>query len=177
MKKLRMLIALLTVMAMFLCTATVALADGGVTEAVQQTVTGMAIEYGMRIAFTVIITMVGVLGTWLTSLVAKNKNLKNISGAIEELTEATKVTVGSLQQTVVDGLKAAHEDGKLTKYEIEMLGVQLKEKVLKKLSEPAQKVLEAASVDIEAWITDASENWINKLKVESGILLEEAKTE
>jgi predicted phage gp36 major capsid-like protein len=42
--------------------------------------------------------------------------------------------------------------------------VQLKEKTMKKLSEPTLKVLEAASVDVEAWIEDVGEDWINARK-------------
>ena len=117
---------------------------------------------------------VGVLGTWLTGLMGKNKKMQNVAAAIAELAETTQVTVGSLQQTVVDGLKAAHTDHKLTKYEIQMPGVQFKEKTMKKLSQPALKVLEAASVDVEAWIEDAGEDWINALKKESGVSIEEA---
>ena len=175
--KMKRTIALLMVMAMILCTSAFALAEAPSVAPVETAATNILIDYAVRLAFALLMTLLGVFGAWLTAVVGKNERMRTVSKAIGELIDATKTTAASLQQTVVDGLKAAHEDHKLTKEEIAMLGVQLKEKTLQKLSEPAYKVLEAASVDIEAWITDTAEEWINKMKMESGVLIAEVPEE
>lgn len=190
--KIKKAIALLMVVAVILCTSAVALADMGEnkkntapiseaneTEVVTEDALGaaamdMVIEYGVQLVFTLLMTLIGALGAWLAAVAGKNKKMQNVANAIDELVDATKTTVGSLQQTVVDGLKAASKDNKLTEDEIKMLGVQLKEKTLQKLSEPALKVLEAAGVDAEVWIEDAAEDWINTIKRESGTYIESA---
>lgn len=172
--RLKKLIAMLMVLVVIVCTSAVALADTPQPGQAETAVTNMLITYAVRIAATLLLTLISVLGAWLTALVGKNKKMQTVAVALHELVEATKTTVGSLQQKVVDNLKAAHEDGKLTKDEIKMLGAMLKDKTLQKLSQPAYEVLEAASVDIEAWIEDAAEDWIRALKLESGVLLEDA---
>ena len=76
------------------------------------------------------------------------------------------ITVGELQQTIVDDLKANAADGKLTKEEIAMLGEKLVEKTLEKMSQPVYNLLNAAGTDIIALIKGAGEDWINSLKNE-----------
>ena len=113
---------------------------------------------------TLIITLIGVLGAWLTTVLAKRAELDSINTAQQELIAAAQITVGELQQTVVDGLKASREDGKLTEEEIITLGTSLIQMTLEKRSVPAQKVLNAAGVDIVALIQGAGEDWINNMK-------------
>ena len=113
---------------------------------------------------TLIITLIGVLGAWLTTVLAKRAELDSINTAQQELIAAAQITVGELQQTVVDGLKASREDGKLTEEEIITLGTSLIQMTLEKMSVPAQKVLNAAGVDIVALIQGAGEDWINNMK-------------
>lgn len=121
-------------------------------------------EYGIQVAATLLITLIGVLGAWLTMKIGKSTQLENINAAQKEVIRATKITVGELQQTLVDNLKAAHSDGHLTKEEISQLGRQLVDMTIQKLSMPTYELLRAAAVDIEAMITGAGENWINRLK-------------
>ena len=116
------------------------------------------------IVATLIITIIGVLGAWMSTKLAKRAELDSINTAQQELITAAQLTVGELQQTVVDGLKASHEDGKLTEDEIMALGKRLIEMTLEKMSVPAQKVLNAAGVDIVALIQGAGEDWINNMK-------------
>ncbi len=71
-------------------------------------------------------------------------------------------------------MKEANANHKLTKQEINELGVMLKEKAIDKLSQPTKDALAAASVDVELWITDTAESWIIKLKNDSGLLIDEA---
>lgn len=122
------------------------------------------IENAVAIVATLLMTLIGVLGTWLTAKLAKREELTNINAAQQEAIKAAQITVGELQQTLVEGLKAGHEDGKLTKEEIETLGALLVDKTLKKMSASAIGVLNAAAVDITALIKGAGEDWIQKLK-------------
>ena len=91
-------------------------------------------NYGLQVAATLLITLIGVLGTYLTLQLGKNTKLKNINDAQRELIRAAKITVGELQQTMVSDLKAANEDGKLTAQEIANLRVKLLDKTVEKLS-------------------------------------------
>ena len=124
-------------------------------------------DYGMQVAATLLITLIGVLGTYLSLQLAKNTNLKNINDAQKELIRAAKITVGELQQTTVSELKAANADGKLTPEEIESLKDKLIEKTLEKLSAPAFTLLQSAAVDIQALIAGAGESWIDQIKTQS----------
>lgn len=122
------------------------------------------IEGGVQIAVTLFLTLIGVLGTWLTVKIGQREELRNINAAQQEAMDMARQTVMELQQTVVDGLKAANEDGKLTEYEIEELGNALLAKTKSKMSIAAIRVLAAAAVDIDAIIKGAGEAWINKIK-------------
>ena len=116
------------------------------------------------IVAALIITLAGVLGAWLSSKIAKRAELDSINTATQQLISATQITVGELQQTLVEGMKEAAEDGKLTTEDMMMLGNMLIEKTMKKMSKPACDLLNAAGVDIIAMINGAGEDWINSLK-------------
>ena len=124
----------------------------------------LMLNYGMQVAATLLITLIGVLGTYLTLQLGKNANLKNINDAQKELIRAAKITVGELQQTTVSELKAANADGKLTQTEIASLRAKLLDKTIEKLSTPAYALLSAASVDVEALILGVGESWIEQIK-------------
>lgn len=110
------------------------------------------------------VTLIGVLGAWLVAQIGKNQKLNTINTAVGELTTAAETTVLELQQTVVDGMKAASADGKLTKDEIAELGKLLLEGTMKKMSASGIKVLQAANVDINAIITGVGEALIARMK-------------
>ena len=76
------------------------------------------IETIVSVAANLAITLIGVLGAWLVAQIGKTQQLNTINAAVGELTNAAETTVLELQQTVVDGLKEASADGKLTKEEI-----------------------------------------------------------
>lgn len=122
------------------------------------------LENVVTIVVVLITTLIGVLGTWLTAKLAKKEELATINAAQQEAIQAAQLTVSELQQTLVDGLKAGHEDGKLTAEEIEALGKLLLSETLKKMSASAIGVLNAATVDVTALIKGAGEDWIAKLK-------------
>ena len=124
----------------------------------------LLLNYGMQVAATLLITLIGVLGTYLTLQLGKNANLKNINDAQKELIRVAKITVGELQQTTVSELKAANADSKLTQQEIAQLRAKLLDKTVEKLSTPAYALLSAASVDVEGLILGVGESWIERMK-------------
>jgi hypothetical protein len=137
----------------------VALADTGGTNA-----TDILIENAVEIAAAFFIALIGVFGAWLTAKLGKATQLDTVNHAQQELIKLAQITVGELKQTVVDGMKAAHKDGKLTKEEIAQLGQLLYEKTTAKLSASAMDVLTAAQVDVSALITGTAEQMIAGMK-------------
>lgn len=110
-----------------------------------------------QVISTIIITLLGVLGTWLTMKLGQRVELSNINKAKDELIAAAQQTVMELQQTLVDELKEKAADGKLSEGEIEELGFMLIDKTKQKMSLSAIGLLEAASVDVNALIRGAGE--------------------
>lgn len=124
------------------------------------------IETIVSVLANLAITLIGVAGAWLLAQISKSQQLANINSAVGELTTAAEQTVYELQQTVVDGLKEASADGKLTQDEITNLGKLLLEGTLQKMSDSGLNVLKAANVDINAIVTGAGEALIAKIKKE-----------
>lgn len=131
----------------------------------------VVIEQAVHVVAALLLMLIGVLGTWLTSLIAKRQEqmgkqheLENIALAMNELISMTQQTVGELEQTMVESMKAATEDGKLTEQDIISLGIMLYNITCKKLSDPAKNLLVAAGVDLQAFITSAGEDWINSIR-------------
>ena len=140
----------------------VALADTGGTAGIS--VADILIENAVNIAAAFFIALIGVFGAWLTAKLGKSTQLDTVNRAQQELIKLAQITVGELKQTVVDGMKAASKDGKLTKDEIMQLGHMLFEKTTAKLSASAMDVLTAAQVDISALITGTAEHLIGQMK-------------
>lgn len=122
------------------------------------------IETVVQIVATLLLTLIGVLGTWLTVKIGKRQELQSIAAATNEATHAAQTVVLSLQQTVVEGMKAACEDGKLSESEINELTALLLEKAMAQISEPAKNILIASGKDISAIIQDAGEALIGQMK-------------
>ena len=139
-----------------------ALADTG--GSVDATVANILIENAVNITAAFFIALIGVFGAWLTAKLGKATQLDTVNRAQQELIKLAQITVGELKQTVVDGMKAASKDGKLTKDEIAQLGQLLFEKTTAKLSASAMDVLTAAQVDISALITGTAEHLIGQMK-------------
>lgn len=129
------------------------------------------IENVAQIVATLVITLIGVLGAWLTTKLAQRQELSSINTAMQEVILLAQQTAAELQQTVVDGLKAGRVDGKLTEAEIKALGEALITKTMEKMSAPTTKLLNAATVDVSALIKGAGESWINKMKTEQTVIL------
>lgn len=124
----------------------------------------LLIEYAVNIIVSIVVALIGLGGTWLLSKLTKHIELKNITEATYNLIKMTQQTVEELQQTTVDGLKAAHKDGKLTKEEIAMLGDSLLEITEAKLSDSVKGLLTSAKIDVEALIKSAAESYIRDMK-------------
>ena len=139
-----------------------ALADTG--GSVDATVANILIENAVNITAAFFIALIGVFGAWLTAKLGKATQLDTVNRAQQELIKLAQITVGELKQTVVDGMKAAHTDGKLTKEEIAQLGQLLYDKTTAKLSASAMDVLTASQVDISALITGTAEHLIGQMK-------------
>ena len=122
------------------------------------------IETIVSVLANLAITLIGVAGAWLVTQIGKSQQLNTINTAVGELTNAAEQTVLELQQTVVDDLKAASADGKLTQDEITALGKKLLEGTLQKMSDSGIDVLKAANVDINAIVTGAGEALIARIK-------------
>ena len=122
------------------------------------------IESVVQIVVTLVLTLIGALGTWLSLKIGKKEELAAINVAQQEVIRLAQLTVEELQQTLVEGLKAGREDGKLTKEEIASLGEALLDGTIAKMSAPTAKLLAAAAVDVTALIQGAGESWIAKLK-------------
>lgn len=121
------------------------------------------IETLSQIMGTLIITLIGVAGTWILMKMGDSVKLKNTKMATEEVIQATQLTVGELQQTLVEGLKAASADGKLTPEEIDHLKTLLIEKTMANLSGTATDLLIASGVDLSGLISSAGESFIKQL--------------
>ena len=158
MKKLLLLLVALLILTI----PAFALADTG---GVETTATNILIENAVDVAAAFFIAVIGVFGAWLTAKLGKTTQLDTVNRAQQELIKLAQITVGELKQTVVDGMKAAHKDGKLTQDEISELGSLLYEKTTAKLSDSALNVLTAARVDVSALITGAAEQLIASMKV------------
>ena len=139
-----------------------ALADTG--GSVDATVANILIENAVNITAAFFIALIGVFGAWLTAKLGKATQLDTVNRAQQELIKLAQITVGELKQTVVDGMKAAHADGKLTNDEIAQLGQLLFKMTTAKLSASAMDLLTAAQVDISALITGTAEQLIGQMK-------------
>ncbi len=124
----------------------------------------VVIETVVSILANLAVTLISVFGAWLLMQINKSQKLMTINEAVDELTKAAEQTVLELQQTVVDDLKAASIDGKLTQDEIDDLGKKLLQGTLTKMSDAGMGVLKAANVDINAIITGAGEAMVATMK-------------
>lgn len=122
------------------------------------------IEVGTEVLFELLLLVLSVAFAFIGKWLAKHEKLKTVAAAMEEVQMLARETVNELQQTTVENLKAATEDGKLSKTDIEWLGQQLIEKVAAKMSVPAEDTLRAAGVDVVALIHSAAEAFIAEIK-------------
>lgn len=178
MKKTISRLLIVTLMIAFLLVPTLAAyADSGTVSVVPSTAsntfTDVLIDNVANIVQTAVITLLGVLGTWLSIKLSTNAKLKNINEATQAVIKAAQLTAGELKQTVVDDLKAGRSDGKLTKDEIATLKKKLQQKTYEKLSDPVLQLLSESAVDVQSLIAGAGEYWIDEAKRTQTILATE----
>lgn len=99
------------------------------------------------------------------------------SRTVDELEAMAKGTVVALQQQIVDDLKAANEDGKLT--EAEKAEIQRRAMLLlqRQITEGQRKVLAGLTADISTWLEQRLEGALAEHKLDvaaagGGVLLE-----
>jgi len=129
--------------------------------------TEVLIENTIKILFAVLLMLVNVAGVYLTTVIGRSEKLRTVSAAVNDLKEAAVLTAGELQQTVVDDLKAAAADHKLTEDEILDLQLAVVTKTNEKMAPAVMDLLDAAGVDTVAIIQGATEAWIAKIKQET----------
>lgn len=123
------------------------------------------IQYVAEILAIVVISSIGVFGTWLLNRLKQKKGLENITLATDQVLDASQKTVLELQQTLVEGWKRA-QDGKLTEAQVEELKAKVLEITMAKLADPTLNLLTSAKVDVAALITSAAEGYVLELKGE-----------
>jgi len=125
------------------------------------------IEVGTQLLFEILLLVLSIGFAYISKAISKTQKLEHVSLAMDEMQNVVIAVVGELQQTAVEGLKAASADGKLSTSDIEWLGKQLVDKVAKGLSAPAIDTLNAAGVDIESMIHSIAEAAIAEIKREA----------
>ena len=124
------------------------------------------IQYAAEVIALIIITALGILGSYILKKIVSNKNLENIANASQQVISAAQETVRRLQQTLVETWKAAAVNGKLTPEQIEELKGLTQEITMEQLGQPVLDLLAAAKIDVSEMITNAAEAYINQLKGE-----------
>jgi hypothetical protein len=95
---------------------------------------------------------------------AKDERLKEyLNGVVDRSTEALKNAVIATQQQLVDDLKAAHEDGKLTAEEKKLAFNNAKNLFLNMVGESGLAELKKAVENIDAWIETMIEKTVNEV--------------
>ena len=124
------------------------------------------VESVLQIVTQAVLIMLSLFGTWAAMRLAKTQKFQALSAAVTEATAMAQQTVSALQQTLVDGWKAAAPDGKLTDEQIALLNQKLLEITKSKMSDAAIKLILGANKDLNAIIQDAGEAWLRKIKGE-----------
>ena len=132
------------------------------------------IEVTVQVIGAIVMGVIGIMFAYIGKLIGQNKKLETISSAMNQLEGVVQNVVGELQQTMVEGLKEASVDGKLSNEDIFDLGRLLVQKATEQLSDPASATLEAAGIDIEDMIHSMAEAYIERIKRGNEIFAVEA---
>lgn len=124
------------------------------------------IESVLQIVTRAVLILLSIAGTWAATRLAKTQKFQSLSAAVTEATSMAQQTVSALQQTLVDGWKAAAPDGKLSDEQIALLNQKLLKITKSKMSDAAIKLILGANQDLNAIIQDAGEAWLRKIKGE-----------
>lgn len=158
------LLKIMTVLVLALCLVLAMTGCAMATDgAAVNPITSGLLEAVADIVATAVMAAIGVLGAWLAAKFGQNKKLANIAQATSQVILAAQLTVGELQQTAVEAMKAATPNGKLSDAQIADLKRQLLSKTAEKLSAPVVQLLEASKTDVNALIQGAAEDMINQM--------------
>lgn len=122
------------------------------------------IEVTVQVIGAIVMGVIGIMFAYIGKLIGQNKKLETISSAMNQLEGVVQNVVGELQQTMVEGLKEASVDGKLSNEDIFDLGRLLVQKAKEQLSDPASATLEAAGIDVVSMIHSMAEAYIERIK-------------
>jgi len=122
------------------------------------------IEVTVQVVGAIVMGVLGIVFAYIGKLFGQNKKLETISSAMNQLEGVVQNVVGELQQTMVEGLKEASVDGKLSNEDIYDLGRLLVQKATEQLSDPASATLEAAGIDVVSMIHSMAEAYIERIK-------------
>lgn len=128
------------------------------------------IEVAVQVIGAILMGIVGIVFAYIGKWMGQTKKLETVSAAMEQLEAVVKNVVGELQQTMVESLKDASVDGKLSQEDIYDLGKLLVAKASEQLSNPASETLKAAGIDIEAMIHSIAEAYIERIKRMNNII-------
>lgn len=121
-------------------------------------------EFGLQIMTALFLTLISVLGTYLTLKLSKREDLKNINEAQKQIIDTVKLTVLEVKQVLTDDLKKLN-GGQLTEQQKEQAREKLWELVEPKLSLSAIKLLEAATIDLQAFVIGSAEKYLKELEL------------
>lgn len=126
--------------------------------------TRLLLENLIELGIAAVAAVLSLLLGRMSAALERAKGMEALKAARGELEELTRSGVDALQQTTVEGLKACTADGKLTAKEIADLEESLLCCVRENLSQPAEKLLTAARVDVEALIKTTAEAYLCQKK-------------
>lgn len=108
----------------------------------------------------------GAITIGIALLQSKLKNSQT-SEALDRLQAVTESVIAKQQAEIVEGLKEANLDGKLTKGEIIELAALTKEQVFEALDKPAAEILQAVEADLEILIRGFTEQALQRMRGEN----------
>lgn len=129
-----------------------------------ESIVNVVIESAANVAAILLAAVLTYAINYLRVIVANKLKMQSTALALSSLDTAVAQTVAELQQTLVEDLKAASEDGKLDDDEIKMLGELLVKGATAKLSEPAAELIKAAGIDIAEYIKSVAEGYVLQVK-------------
>ena len=122
------------------------------------------IEVAVQVITAILLGTVSIAFAYVGKWMGQTKKLETVAAAMSQLEDVVQNVVGELQQTMVEGLKDASVDGKLSQEDIYDLGRLLVRKTSEQLSNPAASTLKAAGIDIENMIHSIAEAYIERIK-------------
>ena len=116
---------------------------------------------------TILIALIKKGFAWLDAKIAAigSDSARTLLESVTKEAENVAVNiVTALQSDVVEGLKSASEDGKLTQEEIESLGIQAFQRFCEGMSAGGLEVLKNSKTNFEAYVNDLIKAVVQNIK-------------